>query len=153
MYCVSNKETISILILCNKQVEASLRHLEYWYSRTKIPALSQMGTLWTMNRLILYENIKPGLNIIAVRELASRGVWGLLMVLVEYESNGNRWRIRERMKWIVCNSDQTHRYYRLLPVMQKFFWVWTIKNQWLLDMLSLAMLRESRKRSKQRQSS
>lgn len=44
------------------------------------------------------------------------------MVLEEYESNGNRWRVRERMKWIVRKSDQTHRYYRLLPVMQKFVW-------------------------------
>ena len=37
----------------------------------------------------MYKNAKIGITIVATKQLFSRGMLGLVMVLVEYESNGN----------------------------------------------------------------
>ena len=54
------------------------------------------------------------------KQLFSRGMWVPVMVLVEYGSNDNRLRVREKVDWIVCHFDCKHLHQRLLPVMHQF---------------------------------
>ena len=53
------------------------------------------------------------MKIVVVRQLISRGLWGLVMVLVGYGSNNNRLRVCERVEWfaILIASIFTRGYY------------------------------------------
>ena len=83
----------------------------------------------------VYKNAKIGITIVATKKLFSRGMLGLVMVLVEYESNGNWLRVSERVRWMVLHSDCKHlrRYYLQCTR------VWPIPNQWLWALLSLSI--------------
>lgn len=50
----------------------------------------------------MYDNAKLEIKIVAVRQLVSRGICDLVIVLVGYGSN-NRLGVWERVKWIVCH--------------------------------------------------
>ena len=47
---------------------------------------------------ILYENAKLGMEICALRQLVSRDMRGLVMILVGYRSNGYRLKVWERVE-------------------------------------------------------
>ena len=55
-----------------------------------------------------------------IKQLVSRGIWVLVVVLVEYGSSENRLMIWEKVDWMVCNTCNV-----------SIFCVWAIKNQWL----------------------
>ena len=57
---------------------------------------------------IVSENAKPRMKMFAVGQFFSRDVCGLLMVLVGYGSDDNRFRVSERVVWMVCHSDYKH---------------------------------------------
>ena len=59
---------------------------------------------------------------IQVKQLAYRGIWVLVMVLVGWGSNDNRLRVGEKLDWIICHSDCKHLHQSLLlPVIHQIF--------------------------------
>ena len=66
---------------------------------------------------LVYKNAKLRIK---VKQLASKGMWVLVVVLAGYGSNDNRLRVWEKVDWMVyhtCNIS--------------VFGVWAMKNQWL----------------------
>ena len=55
-----------------------------------------------------YNNIACVMKVAAVRQLVSRAILGLVMVLVGYESNDKRLRVWERVEWMVSYSYCKH---------------------------------------------
>ena len=54
------------------------------------------------------------MKIVAIRQLVSRDMLGLLMSLVGCGSNDNRLQVGERMEWMVCLSAHKHLDLKLL---------------------------------------
>ena len=50
------------------------------------------GGLWTA-----YENANFRMKIVTIKQLDSRGIWDLVIVLVGYGSNNNRLRVCEKV--------------------------------------------------------
>ena len=81
------------------------------------------GGLWTA-----YENANFRMKIVTIKQLDSRGIWDLVIVLVGYGSNNNRLRVCEKVDWTPCHSDHQFLPQRVLFAI-KIFWVWAISNQ------------------------
>ena len=58
----------------------------------------------------MYENAKLAMKVVADRRLVSRGMLGLMMVLVWFVSNDSRLKLWEGVDWMVCcsNSNNFH---------------------------------------------
>lgn len=54
------------------------------------------------------------MKIVAIRQVVSRGMLGLLMSLVGCGSNDNRLQVGKRMEWMVCLSAHKHLDLKLL---------------------------------------
>lgn len=69
---------------------------------------------------IAHENAELGMKIVAVRQLIPRGMQDLVMVIVEYGSNDNRLKIKERVERMAYHSDRKHLHQRLLHASTNF---------------------------------
>ena len=54
------------------------------------------------------------MKIFFVRQLVSRGMGGLVMVLVDYGSNDNKIQMEESAAWMVCHFDREDLHLRRL---------------------------------------
>ena len=99
---------------------------------------------------IVYENGHFRIKIVIIKQLVSRGTWGLVIVFVGYGSNNNRLRVYEKVDWLFCHSNLKHLPQRVhTNCNTPIFWDWVLRNQQLLALLSLSILRRSRKKLKQ----
>ena len=65
-------------------------------------------------------NAKVGMRIAVVRQLISRSMRLLVMMLVACGGNNNGLRVRVRVEWMVFHSDFKYINYRLLPANTNF---------------------------------
>ena len=56
----------------------------------------------------MYENANFRMKIVTMKQMVSRRMRGLVIVLVGYGSNNNRLKIYEKVYWMVCHSDFKH---------------------------------------------
>ena len=56
----------------------------------------------------MYENANFRMKSVTIKQMVSRGMWGLVIVLVGYGSNSNRLKIYEKVYWMVSHSDFKH---------------------------------------------
>ena len=67
---------------------------------------------------IVYENANFGIKNATIKELVSRRMWSLVIVLVRYESN--RLRVYEKVNWMVYQSDLKRLSQRVLLAIHRF---------------------------------
>ena len=54
-----------------------------------------------------HENAKFETKVVAIRELVSRGMWGLMMALVGYGSNDIKLKVEEKVEVMLCQVKST----------------------------------------------
>ena len=60
------------------------------------------------------------MKIVTSKQLVSREMWDLVIVLVGYGSNKNRLRLYENVDWTVCHSDPEFLPQRVLIAIKQF---------------------------------
>ena len=83
---------------------------------------------------------------VAIRELVFRDVSGFLMLLVGHGCNGKRWRVWEKVKWMVYHSNNKYLLQRLLLAIYRFTNVpmyqslWVIFNTWIVFLIQFLII-------------